>query len=1101
MKKLLLLSIISLFLTNLCFSQIIKSGNLKSSVQNNRDWKTVDKNELVPNKTVLRESFSTDFIVMETNFSNLKSSLILAPDRFTSSTSNVEISLPNVNGQIERFQIFEASNFAPELQAQFPEIRAYVGIGIDDKNATLRLSIDSRGIQAMIFRVGKRNEFIEPYTLNANVYAIYESSRIKGSLPFTCSTIDTFVEKGLKSEIATTQLAKSGSGELLNFRLAMSCNGEYTQYFGGTIAGALAGINASITRVNGVFEKDFAIHLQIIANTSTVIYTNAATDPYTTMGNWNNQLQTTLTNVIGNANYDVGHMFGATGGGGNAGCIGCVCETGKGSGITSPSDAVPAGDTFDIDYVAHELGHQFGGNHTFSMNVEGSGVNVEPGSGSTIMGYAGITSQDVQPNSDDYFVYASIKQVQDNMEGKTCPTRTVLTNGAPVVNAGLDYTIPKSTPFVLTGSAIDPNGNPLTYCWEQNDTATTQTGAASAASATKAGGPNWRSYDPVTTSTRYFPLLARVIANQSTTQGTEIAVEALSSVARTLNFVLTARDNVAGFGQTGSDATIITVNASAGPFLVTVPNTAVSWAVGSNQSVTWNVAGTTTNGVNATYVDVYLSTDGGLTYSILLASKVPNDGTETITVPNNVGTTNRIMVKGYRHIFYDISNANFSITAPISSFGIAFNGVAETQNKEACSGGTFNYSFPYTTYGGFSGVTNFTASGLPSSAVATFTPSSTSVNGTINLAITNTNLAAPGIYNVIVTGTSGAITKIVPFYLNLFNSNFSTLNLTSPSNLAAGQPTSLNLTWSADSNATLYEVQVANDNTFSTIISSATVATTTYTVTGLLEVTDYFWRVLPKNSSCAGNYSTTYKFTTGQTSCSDYFSTNIPITIPATANVTVNSTLNISNSNLISDLNLDLDLSHTYVNDLTITLISPAGTQVQLVVNPCAVAALNDIIVTFDDAGTNLVCGNNPAISGVIIPSQSLAVFNGEAINGVWTLRVLDSFNLDGGAINAWGLNICTTLNPLNIIENSIQDFVIYPNPNNGNFNVKFNSTSNNEIKIGVNDIRGREIFSKSYYNKTTFDENLQLQNLQSGVYLVNIQDGENKIVKKIIIQ
>lgn len=309
------------------------------------------------------------------------------------------------------------------------------------------------------------------------------------------------------------------------------------------------------------------------------------------------------------------------------------------------------GDTFDIDYVAHEMGHQFGGNHTFSHNVEGSGVNVEPGSGSTIMGYAGITTRDVQPNSDDYFVYASIKQIQDNMVGKTCPTRVTLSNITPVVNAGLDYTIPKSTPFVLTGTASDGNGDVLTYCWEQNDTATTQTGAASAASATKTAGPNWRSYDPVSSPQRYFPPLARVVANQSTTQGTDIVVEALSSVARTLNFVLTVRDNFVGSGQTNSDVMTVTVDAVAGPFLVSTPNTAVSWAVGSNQTVTWDVAGTTANGVNAQYVDVFLSTDGGFTYPIQLASKVPNDGSEVITVPNNVGTTNRIMVKGYKHIF------------------------------------------------------------------------------------------------------------------------------------------------------------------------------------------------------------------------------------------------------------------------------------------------------------------------------------------------------------------------------------------------------------------------------------------------------------------
>ena len=216
--------------------------------------------------------------------------------------------------------------------------------------------------------------------------------------------------------------------------------------------------------------------MTIVSQTTNVIYYSASTDPYTTMANWNVQLQNTLsTSLTGpgtslaanNAAYDVGHMFGRTGGGGNAGCIGCVCvddtasttDQNKGAGITSPADGIPSGDTFDIDYVAHEMGHQFGANHTFSNSVEGSGVNVEVGSGSTIMGYAGITDQDVQMHSDAYFHYASIFQVQNNMEGKTCPTRTNITNAAPVANAGLNYTIPKSTPFILSGTATDANSS------------------------------------------------------------------------------------------------------------------------------------------------------------------------------------------------------------------------------------------------------------------------------------------------------------------------------------------------------------------------------------------------------------------------------------------------------------------------------------------------------------------------------------------------------------------------------------------------------------------------------------------------------------------
>jgi subtilisin-like proprotein convertase family protein len=688
------------------------------------------------------------------------------------------------------------------------------------------------------------------------------------------------------------------------------------------------------------------------------------------------------------------------------------------------------------------------------------------------------------------------------MVNKTCPVRVTLTNVAPVVSAGLDYTIPKSTPFILTGTATDANGDALTYCWEQNDTATTQTGAASAASATKTGGPNWRSYAPVSTPVRYCPPLARVIANQSTTQGSEIVVEALSSVARTLNFVFTVRDNFAGAGQTQSDAMTVTVNGTAGPFLVSVPNTAVSWTVGTNQNVTWAVAGTTANGVNAQYVDIYLSTDGGNTYPILLASKVPNDGSETITVPNNVGTTNRVMVRGYKHIFYDISNVNFSIVAPTADFAVGFNGVAEQQNKQACTGGTVSYTIPYTAYAGFSGTTSFALTGQPAGVTASFSPSTISASGNVTLTISNTDTAAPAFYAMTVTATSGAVSKTVPFYFELFNANFPVQTLTSPANLAIGQPNIVNLTWPANANATQYDVQVATDDLFTNIVASATVTTNSYTVTGLSDSTQYVWRVLPKNNSCSGNYSATYLFKTGLPDCSTFVSTNIPITIPTTANVTVNSTLNVASTNTISDVNVTMYISHTWVNDMTITLISPTGTQVQLVAQPCASDSLLNVDATFDDSGIPLVCEVDPAITGIIQPLQPLSAFNGQSMNGNWTLRVLDSFNQDGGAIESWSLELCSTIAvPLGVEQNTIQNFALYPNPNNGDFNIQFNSTSTEDINLSVYDIRGRQVYVNTYRNYGLFNENVKLSNLQSGVYLVKVKDGKNELTKKFIVQ
>ncbi|HEX8563570.1 MAG TPA: zinc-dependent metalloprotease family protein [Flavobacterium sp.] len=1079
MKKPLLLFVL------LCLSAF------SATAQTDRAW-TASPKDVKPAQSTQRLSFPTQFSLVGSDLAVMRQALISAPRRFQS-TKGIIVSLPNANGGIERFELFEASNFEPELQAQFPDIRAYAGKGIDDKMATVRMSIDPKGIQAMIFRVGSKNEFIEPYSEDGTTYAVYRSSRNKGSLPFTCSTEDFAMERSVSNDFTS----RSDSGQLLTFRLAMSCNGEYTAYHGGTVAGALAAINATITRVNGVFEQDLAIHLSIIANTTAVIYTNASTDPYTTMAQWNNQLQSTLTANIGEANYDVGHMFGATGGGGNAGCIGCVCNTGKGRGITSPADGIPMGDNFDIDYVAHELGHQFGANHTFSNNVEGTDVNVEPGSGSTIMGYAGITAQDIQAHSDDYFVYASIKQIQDNMATKTCPVATTIPGDAPVINAGANYTIPKSTPFVLNGSGTDADGDTLTYCWEQNDSATSQTGANSQASPTKAGGPNWRSYDPVATPQRYFPPLARVINNQLTSTFNGITTEAVSSVARNLNFVLTGRDHVLGVGQTHTDGMTVTVNGTAGPFLVTAPNTAISYEAGSNQTVTWDVAGTTANGVNAAFVDIMLSTDGGFTYPILLASEVPNDGSEVITTPNVIGTTNRIMIKGYNHIFYDISNTNFSITAPAATFAIDYSMSAGQQNKTACSGEGVAYTIPYTVLNGFSGATSFSVAGQPAGSTVTFSPTTMNATGNVTMSV-DMGTAAAGFYTMTVTATSGATSKTVNLYLKY---GFNLVALTSPADLAVAQNTNVTLTWTADPNAILYDVQVADDVAFTNIINAVTVSGTSYQISGLMEAHNYFWRVMPKNAQCAGTFSGARKFTTGVVACSSTSSANVPLPISAVGTPTINSTVNIPTGVNISDVNITMAVNHTWINDLTATLIAPSGTQVILYDGPCVSDSILNINATFDDSGAVVVCGTNPGISGTVKSLQLLSAFNGQNSAGTWTLKIKDNFNQDGGSLQSWSLNICTTTEALAVDENTLTNFVIYPNPNSGTFNVQFSSASGDNVKINVYDIRGREIFARTYQNNGLFNENLQLENASAGIYLVTVQNGPVRQVRKIVIQ
>jgi len=593
---------------------------------------------------------------------SLKESLSLVPKRRTVSLkSQTIISFPNSKGDLESYRVKEASVMHPDLQSKYSDIRSYIGQGINNPLETIRFSVSPVGLHSMTLSGNNHATFIEPYTEDLKYYRVYKrSERTDEDKYFECEVtaqVNKTIEKG-----SSSTLKNADDGVLRTYRLVVSTTGEYTQYHGGTKALALAAMNTTMTRVNGIFERDFNVTLKLMAATENVIYTNRNTDPYgNTSLRYGDELQSTLTSVVGEANYDIGHLFAVYRNSGNAGCIGCICVDGvKGSGWTSRT--TPEGDPFDVDFVAHEMGHQFGGNHTWThRGNEGTGVQVEPGSGSTIMGYAGITGPrtDVQSNSDPYFHAISIQQITNYIKTKNCQTNTNTGNAVPTADAGANYTIPKGTPFVLTGAGTDPNsGDILTYSWEQMNNGSSST---TIPSSNATSGPAFRAYSPTTDTKRYFPRLETIKIG-----ATSWNWEALPKVARRLNFRLTVRDNVAGGANNNSDDMVVTVNGTAGPFVLNTPNTNVTWNAGTIQAVKWNVAGTTSNGVNAANVDIFLSTDGGDTYPIALARGVVNNGSYDVLIPNNQGTQNRIMVKGSNHIFFDISNTNFTIAGPVS---------------------------------------------------------------------------------------------------------------------------------------------------------------------------------------------------------------------------------------------------------------------------------------------------------------------------------------------------------------------------------------------------------------------------------------------------
>jgi len=640
--------------------------SLSATSQNSDElWTNVNAVKAKQTEQILRKIELKTEKFFQLNIEGLKNALQNVGTR--ENTGNTVISFPNSEGKLNRYKVFEASLMEPELQAKFPNMRTYAGQGIDNPTEIIRFSITPKGLHAMFLGTSNGTQFIDPFSVEGNIYTVYAKKDLEArNFDFECAVIDDseLLERSYE-DVAAARDADDGT--LRNYRLAVACTGEYAAFHGGTSAGALSAIVVTINRVNGIYERDLSVTMTLVAANTNIIFTNASTDPFNNndTGVLINQSQSIINGLIGANNYDVGHTF-STGAGGLAG-LGVTCiNNQKASGVTGI--AQPIGDSYDIDYVAHELGHQFGAPHTFNGTVGNcSGVNrsasnaYEPGSGSTIMAYAGICGSDnIQIGSDAYFHQNSIDRIWSHITSTgSCPVNRIVTgNTEPVANAGANYTIPRGTPYKLDGSnSTDIDGTAtLTYTWEQYDL-----GSAGLPTETTISGPLVRSFEGTSSPVRYVPRLSDVINNG----GTSTTWEKLAMVNRNINFKLTVRDNDAVGGQTDSDQMTATVTTAAGPFIVTSQNVpGQTWDVGTTQTVTWDVAGTTGNGVNEANVNILLSTDGE-NFDTVLASNVANDGSHDIVVPNVSSSTCRIMVEAANGIFFNVNSNNILIGASI----------------------------------------------------------------------------------------------------------------------------------------------------------------------------------------------------------------------------------------------------------------------------------------------------------------------------------------------------------------------------------------------------------------------------------------------------
>ncbi|QQQ27693.1 zinc-dependent metalloprotease [Chryseobacterium indoltheticum] len=619
---------------------------------------TIERVDLKPRWTT-----PNTFSVYQLDLNKIKSDLKNAPQRFSNNES-VVLKFPDSNGGVRDYIVQEASVMEAELQAKFPEIRSYIGWEKGNPANTIRFSLTPQtGINIMYFD-GWDVSYLDSYTKDNSSFILYKRKDLpKNDRLFECHVEDMLDQNTNQNTFAQKKAPLVSDGQFRTYRLALAATGEYTTYHGGT-AGAMSAMVTTMARVNGVFEKTISATMVMVANNNLLIYTNGATDPYTNDDGYEllDENISNVNSVIGTTNYDIGHVF-STGGGGVA-YLGSVCTTNKAGGVTG--SGAPVGDPFDIDYVAHEMGHQFGGAHTFRANTgscsgnASNGTAYEPGSGSTIMAYAGIcgSNNNVQNNSDPYFHAASVVQMYAVLRRPTdCSVKISNNNGVPTANAGADYIIPKGTAFVLTGAGTDPNNDPITYLWEQyNNTNTTQPPLATATE-----GPIYRSLLPKVSPMRYFPAMTSVLANNLVPKW-----EITPSVARTLNFSLLVNDNKATGNQAANDAMVVTVT-NDGPFTVTSQTTNTAYSAQNPITVTWNVAGTNTGTIDTQNVTILLSKDNGANFNEVLAASVPNNGSAVVNLPNENVASARIMVKAVGNIYFALNPSNFSIQQFLST--------------------------------------------------------------------------------------------------------------------------------------------------------------------------------------------------------------------------------------------------------------------------------------------------------------------------------------------------------------------------------------------------------------------------------------------------
>ena len=922
-----------------------------------------------------------------------------------------QISVPNENGEEELFQLEPAAVIAPSLASKYTWIQTYKGKSLTRPDVKIRLSTHPTGVNAWIKLPGQEDLFIQPKKNTQGVHFVYQKTKNDPASSFFCKTVeDQFVQKaseGIPSSAKQTDAIRI-------FRIAIATTSAYTSFWGdddpsnGTnIEDAFSAVVSTLNRINQVFEDELGVRLVLVSDAS-LIYETAETDPF--KGDYSAELQTTVDEVLGNEAYDVGHLFDYGEPNGDAGCIGCVCETGaKAQGFsTHPFVDIFGGDYrndyFDIDYAGHEIGHQFGAYHTFSYNTEGTGFNAEPGSGSTIMAYAGITGlDDLQLHGDPYFHYYSIQSIQNFIATLECGESEILDLADFTIEAGPDYLIPTGTAYELSIPAIEGEG--VNYSWEQLDS-----GEITAANfgPYNSLGSMARSLPPSSKPLREIPNRTDVLSNKLTQTNPAVGSswETVSLVARELNWGLTVRKSQETAVQVAQDKMKVTVVATSSPFAITSQiSPGIIWKGGSYETVKWEVAETNRAPFNYQTIEIYLSTDGGLNFDTLLTATASNTGEARVFIPNTIDTDQaRIKIKPQGALFFAVNQSNFSI----QSRDIVLN--FDPYEQVNCAINQIQFDFDIQRKSSFDSSFSIEISNLPASIAATYSKNTYTQNDTSGSVVLRslTNLA-PGDYQFQLNAQYADSSEPFSFVLKQRTPAFEPASLVAPANGAESESLRPLLIWSLDANVDQTRVQLATDETFQNMILDTLSNQTQLKTPNLTAQTQYYWRIQKQNSCGDATFSEVFSFTTTVVSCLEQSTLGLPLALEDATNNSKGITtaaVEINYDLPIQDLDILVDIDHTYLEDLTLYLESPEGLR-NLLASELG-ASQNDYQETiFDQEASVSILEGAPPFSGRFRPIQSLTPLYGTSSRGVWKLIIEDGYLDDVGQLEEFKLFFC----------------------------------------------------------------------------------------------